>query len=34
MIGFSASISVVVLASTLLVSYLIIHMVGTHVEVE
>ena len=34
MIGFSASISVVVLASTLLVSYLIIRMVGTHVEVE
>jgi multiple sugar transport system permease protein len=34
MVGFSASISVVVLASTLLVSYLIIRMVGTHVEVE
>jgi multiple sugar transport system permease protein len=34
MIGFSASISVVVLASTLLVSYLIIRLVGTHVEVE
>jgi ABC-type glycerol-3-phosphate transport system permease component len=34
MIGFSASISVVVLASTLLVSYLIIRMVGTHVEVS
>lgn len=34
MIGFSAAISVVVLASTLLVSYLIIATVGTHVEVE
>jgi len=34
MIGFSAAISVVVLASTLLVSYLIISTVGTHVEVE
>ena len=34
MIGFSASISVVVLASTLVVSYFIIRTVGTHVEVE
>jgi len=34
MIGFSASISAVVLASTLIVSYVIIRMVGTHVEVE
>ena len=34
MIGYSASISVVVLTSTLFVSYLIIRMVGTHVEVE
>jgi multiple sugar transport system permease protein len=34
MIGFSAAISVVVLGSTLLVSYFIISTVGTYVEVE
>jgi multiple sugar transport system permease protein len=34
MIGFSAAISVVVLVSTLVVSYFIISTVGTHVEVE
>lgn len=34
MIGFSASISAVVLASTLIVSSVIIRMVGTYVEVE